>query len=70
MSDCLLNFTVNRITFPQELSIKIIYPLNIYQHTKLHGHTLTGAIIASTLDRTSVFQSVVRHYTDRAPLCM
>jgi hypothetical protein len=28
--------------------LKVVHPLNIYQHTKFHGPTFTGASFAST----------------------
>jgi hypothetical protein len=28
--------------------LKVVHPLKIYQHTKFHGPTLTGASFAST----------------------
>jgi hypothetical protein len=30
------------------VSLKVVHPLKIYQYTKFHGTTLTGASIAST----------------------
>jgi hypothetical protein len=29
------------------VSLKVVHPLKIYQHTKYHGPTLTGASFAS-----------------------
>jgi hypothetical protein len=28
--------------------LKVVHPLNIYQHTKFHGPTFTGASFSST----------------------
>jgi hypothetical protein len=36
------------------VSLKVVHPLKIYQYTKFHGPTLTGASFASTSEvRTS-----------------
>jgi hypothetical protein len=30
------------------VKLKVVHPLKIYQYTKFHGHTLTGASFANT----------------------
>jgi hypothetical protein len=36
--------------FTKMAELKVVHPLKIYQYTKFHGPTLTGASFASTSD--------------------